>query len=68
MFGTNRPACVAGGAKRCPRAGNRRADSASPVCSVKNVCRKLRAGPARVPQDAVFSEKQNADRPRRAVA
>ena len=60
MFGTNRPACVAGG-------GSPRADSASPVCSVKNVCRKLRAGPARVPQDAAFSEKQNADRPRRGV-
>ncbi len=67
MFGTNRPACVAGGAKRCPRGGFPRADSASPVCSVKNVCRKLRAGPARVPQDAAFSEKQNADRPRRGV-
>ena len=39
MFGTNRPACVAGGAKRCPRA-----DSASPVCSVKNVCGKFAGG------------------------
>lgn len=68
MFGTNRPACVAGGAKRCPRGGFPRADSASPVCSVKNVCRKLRAGPALVPQDAAFPERQNADRPRRAVA
>ena len=67
MFGTNRPACVAGGAKRCPRAGNRARTALRPYVLSRTCAENLRAGPARVPQDAAFPEKQNADRPRRGV-
>lgn len=66
MFGTKSPRLRCRRGEALSARGNR-ARTALAVCSVKNVCGNLRAGPARVPQDAAFPEKQNADRPRRGV-